>query len=423
MTAAVPKSSVWGTDAAAIERHRAPTPKVEAPVAAAAVPDDLAREVYCLLGMPIDAIEMAEVVERLRNALRRPVPFVLSTPNLNFLVATQSDPAFRDSLLLSDLCPADGMPIVWVARLIGLPIRKRIPGSDIFDALKANGTKTNGATARVPVRPRAEAPSEPLGVFLFGGAEGVAAAAGAALNASGGDLACVGTLYPGYGTVEELSHDEIIAAINASNASFLVASLGAQKGQAWLLRNHDRLRTPIRAHLGAVLNFEAGTVKRAPPRLRELGLEWLWRIKEEPQLWRRYFHDAKFALRVVLTRVLPLLWFTRAMRQRCQWANLYIEESWGADRVTLTLTGVASQRQASEAIPHFRKALASGKDIALNLAEVDFIDQRFLGLLLMLRKALKKAGAELHITGISAPLNRLFRLNGGEVLLTRASSA
>ena len=64
---------------------------------------------------------------------------------------------------------------------------------------------------------------------------------------------------------------------------FLAVSLGAKKGQAWLLRNHHRLQIPVRAHLGATINFQTGTVKRAPASIRQaLGFEWLWRIKEEP---------------------------------------------------------------------------------------------------------------------------------------------
>ena len=88
----------------------------------AALPDDLSREVYCILGIPIDAIEMSAVLRIIGMAAANRAPFVISTPNLNFLVNSQSDAEFRESVLLSDLCPADGMPIVWIARLMGIPI-------------------------------------------------------------------------------------------------------------------------------------------------------------------------------------------------------------------------------------------------------------------------------------------------------------
>ena len=108
--------------------------------------------------------------------------------------------------LLSDLCTADGMPIVWLARLLGVPIRERIAGSDIFEALKSR-----------------KARPDQLSVFLFGGAEGVAAAACTKLNAESGGMTCAGSFYPGFCSVDEMSTDAIIDMINSSNADFLVA--------------------------------------------------------------------------------------------------------------------------------------------------------------------------------------------------------
>src|SRR5271166_2722165 len=102
-----------------------------------AVADDLSRDVYCVAGMPIDAIEMRAVLKKIDEATAKRRPFLISTPNLNYLVNSQADVEFRESLLTSDLCPADGMPIVWIARLLGAPIQRRIAGSDIFAALKA----------------------------------------------------------------------------------------------------------------------------------------------------------------------------------------------------------------------------------------------------------------------------------------------
>ena len=107
-------------------------------------------------------------------------------------------------------------------------------------------------------------PTNPLKVFLFGGPEGVAAKAHKNLNAETDGIECTGSLSPGFGTVDEMSTSSIIEAINSSNADFLVAALGAKKGQAWLRKNQDRIQIPIRAHLGATMNFQAGTVKRAP---------------------------------------------------------------------------------------------------------------------------------------------------------------
>jgi N-acetylglucosaminyldiphosphoundecaprenol N-acetyl-beta-D-mannosaminyltransferase len=372
-------------------------------VAGVSQADDLSREVYCILGMPIDAVEMPTVLQRIKAAAATAAPFIISTPNLNFLVNSQVDPDFRDTLLLSDLCPTDGMPIVWIARLMGIPLKRRIAGSDIFEALKA----TQGA-------------GRPLKVFLFGGAEGVAAAASKALNIEPSGLACVGTMCPGFGTVDEMSRDDIIHQINASRADFLVAALGAKKGQLWLKHNHRRLRIPIRAHLGATINFQAGTVKRAPRILRKLGLEWLWRIKEEPHLWRRYRHDGIVLLRQLVTCVLPLAIWTRW--QRLRWDpkghDLFIQQDQDEQSVTLAFFGAATARHVHKAISCFRDALLAGKKITVDLSDTRLVDARFLGLLLMLRKRLKEQQLGLELAGVSSRLEKLFHLNGVGFLLS-----
>ncbi len=365
-----------------------------------AVADDLSREVYCLLGCPIDAVRMPLVIRRIESAAAGSLPFFLSTPNLNFLVNSQLDPEFRESLLLSNLCTADGMSIVWSARLIGIPIKDRVAGSDILPALKASrGSK------------------KPLKLFLFGGAEGAASAASRALNAQPSGVYCVGLLYPGLGTVDELSRDDVIDTINSSDADFLVTSLGSMKGQLWLKHNHSRLRIPVRAHLGASLNFEAGTVKRAPPYLQQIGLEWLWRIKEEPFLWRRYWNDGRMLVRLLYTRILPLAFYQLLLKNRWSSQEMFVTQSHNDTHVIIKIFGPAIAQHVSKFIPDFRDAIAMKKRTVIDFSNTCAVDARFLGLLLMLRKNLKESAGDLDLIGLSAELKRIFRLNGLDFLL------
>jgi N-acetylglucosaminyldiphosphoundecaprenol N-acetyl-beta-D-mannosaminyltransferase len=366
------------------------------PVASSGLPDDLSREVYCVLGIPVDAVSMDAVLRRIRLAAAKRAPFLISTPNLNFLVNSQSDSEFRESLISSDLCTADGVAITLIARLAGIPIKNRIAGSDIFDALKAEHPAAN-----------------PLGIFLFGGADGVAAAASRVLNDRPGGVLCKGWLSPGYCSVEEMSRDDIIDSVNSSGADFLVASLGAQKGQAWLQHNHRRLSIPVRAHLGASLNFQAGTIRRAPVIFRKSGLEWLWRIKEEPYLWRRYWNDGRVLLCLLFTHVLPFAFWTSWLRLRYERnEDLIIRKSNGRNAVTLCLTGPANARHVDRAISAFNDAIATRKDITLDFSNTRTLDARFLGLLLMLKKTLKTSGRAPAFVGLSPGLKVLFRLNG-----------
>jgi N-acetylglucosaminyldiphosphoundecaprenol N-acetyl-beta-D-mannosaminyltransferase len=365
------------------------------PVSGFALPDDLSREVYCILGIPVDAIGMHTVLRRIESAAAGRTPFLISTANLNFLVNSQLDREFRESLILSDLCTPDGMPIVWIAWLAGIPIKHRIAGSDIFDALKVEHST-----------------AQPLKIFLFGGPEGVAMAASRALNGQPSGLNCVGWLYPGYGSTEEMSRDDIIDKINSSGADFLSASLGAQKGQLWLQLNHHRLSIPVRAHLGATLNFQAGTVRRAPSIMRKLGLEWLWRIKEEPHLRRRYWNDGRVLLRLLFTHVLPFVFWTWWLRLRYERGeDLVVTPSYGYEAATLSLSGPANARNVNKAIPAFTEAIATKKQIVLDFSNTRTIDARFLGLLLMLKKVLENDRTAPIFVGLSPVMKIIFRLN------------
>lgn len=242
-----------------------------------------------LLGLPIHSVTLDQAVQHIKACALANQRCFFSTPNLNFLVTAQTNEAFRRSVEQSDLSLADGMPLVWISKILGLPIRERVAGSDVFDALR-------------------KASGPPLKVYFYGGPPGAATLAMQAINAEkGAGLVCVGAQSPGYGSVEDLSSPETIASINQSGAQFLVVSLGAVKGQAWILHNLANLEVPVVSHLGAVVNFVAGEVSRAPAFMQKAGLEWLWRIKEEPSLWRRYAGDGAALLRLLVTRVLPAL--------------------------------------------------------------------------------------------------------------------
>lgn len=261
-------------------------PDVRAALVAPARRPDFTRAVVCVLGLPLDAVTIDEAVERIRAAAFGARRCFLSTPNLNFAMTALQDASFRDSVLHSDLSLVDGMPLVWIARLLGQPLRGRVSGSDLFEALHAH-------------------PGPPINVYIFGGPPGAAAQASERINRRGGGLRCVGSDAAGFGSVDELSDDERIDRINRSGAHFFMISIGAARGQQWIERNASRVNVPVLAHLGAVVNFEAGTLRRAPAWMRSFGLEWLWRIKEEPSLWRRYARDGTMASKVLLTRVLP----------------------------------------------------------------------------------------------------------------------
>ena len=330
---------------------------------------DFDRPLVNILGLPFDAIDVGQAVRRVRAAAFGGRRCFVSTPNLNFAIAARTDAAFRGTVLRSDLNLVDGMPLVWIARLLGLPLRERVSGADVFEALQAHA-------------------GPPVTVYLFGGPPGAAALAGEAINRRGGGVSCVGADSAGFGSVESMSGAARIDRINRSGAHFVVASLGAGKGQAWLEHNAARLTAPVLAHLGAVVNFAAGTVRRAPRWMRSCGLEWLWRIKEEPALWRRYWNDGVGIAALLLTRVLPdatHAWWWRLHGPRFA-PPATLEVTRTSQGRTLRLRGDWRDAGGIEAL---RAALAQGAtddtNVNVDLAEVTALGGTLTALLLVAR--------------------------------------
>ncbi|MFZ2160727.1 MAG: WecB/TagA/CpsF family glycosyltransferase [Sideroxyarcus sp.] len=362
------------------------------------IPPDFSREVHCLMGLPFDAVNMSGAVQRIRVAASSRTPCFLSTPNLNFLIAAQSDVAFRNSVINSDLSIADGMPLVWLARLLGIPIRERVAGSALFDALRYDS-------------------GMPLSVFFFGGPDGAAEAACRRLNLEGRGLTCAGFESPGFGSVDEMSNEAIIQRINTSNADFLVVSLGAKKGQAWIERNRHRITIPVISHLGAVVNFVAGTVKRAPVWMQKAGLEWLWRIKEDPALWSRYSWDGLALLKLLATRLIPYAWFIlRHEPDDSQLAEADIETTEDGENYIIHLRGAWTLRNIAPLRECFSKAVQSEKCVKLEMDGITYVDSAFVGLVMLLHGYQTQHQKELQIGRLSEPVCRIINYCSAEFL-------
>jgi len=350
---------------------------------------DFSRPVHCLFGLPIDAVSLAGAEERIRTAAAQRSPCFLSTPNVNFLIACQSDDAFRNAVIDSDLSVADGMPLVWLAKLIGIPIRERVAGAALFDALRYR-------------------PGERLSVYFFGGAEGAAELAGRKLSLEGKGLTCAGYESPGFGSVDEMSTDEVIQRINASRADVLLVSLGARKGQAWIGRNRERLNVPVISHLGAVLHFAAGTVRRAPAWMQRCGLEWLWRIKEEPRLWRRYWGDGLALLALLVTRALPYAWYLRRHRPDAErLAAARVETRNEGQTHVVRLHGAWTQSNIARLRRCFHHAALAGKDVRLETSGVTHVDSAFLGLVMLLQGHQRQRGRRLLVPSVPKTVRRV----------------
>lgn len=348
---------------------------------------DFSRRVVPILGVPFDVVDMAQAAQRITEAIEARRPFFLSTPNLNFLALCQRDETFRRSVLQSDLSVADGVTVVLLARLFGRPLPERVAGSSLFDLIGRQLGKR-------------------LRVYLFGGPDGVAERAAQRLNEHTDTPCVVGWQSPGFGTVAQLSEPRYLQPISDSQPNFVLVALGAHKGQAWILRNLESLPNGVVSHLGAVIDFVAGSVKRAPRAVQALGLEWLWRIKERPSLWRRYWDDAVLVLPLVLRALFPrALSASHGPAGTFPDAHALIDAS--AERVELHLGGRWDDPQR---LPELSVVLQRATDAPLPIDVHIDAPSRFsreaLGLLLLLAGHQLKTAAPLQIHTPSEHLQR-----------------
>ena len=364
--------------------------------------DDFDRNVWCLLGLVFDAVDLKAASGAVHIAALDNSNCFISTPNLNFTIAALDDPEFLKSIINSDLSLIDGMPLLWVARLLGSGLDTKVSGSDLFDELWRHS----------------DPGGNDLKVFFFGGDEGTGERACNKINSVKGGLTCAGYLNPGFGSNDEISSQHIIDRLNESKSDFLVVALGAKKGQNWINQNHERLNIPVVSHLGAVLNFVAGNVKRAPLWMQRSGLEWVWRIQQEPSLWRRYFVDGLGFTRLFFTRVLPYVFWRlthTGLLDNDQPVSCKVDIS--QDQIVIRISGSCLHANIEPLRKIFSEVSNQAKSVKLDLSKVPVVDGAFLGLCLVLLKHVKKTGRELSVSGLSPNLVRIFHWNCVEFLL------
>lgn len=357
------------------------------------------RERICVLGIPLDLVTLSGAVEDIGEAAADRSRLFISTTNLNFLALSHRSKPFRDSLWASDLSTADGIAIVLLCRLLGIRIPQRVAGSDFAHAIAAAPSANFGGAVKV---------------FFFGGTETAGPGACNAINnMNSPNLRCVGSLSPGFVTIEEMSTPAVIDAINQHDPDFVIVSLGAEKGQAWIIRNRASLKAPVVSHLGATINFLAGSVRRAPSAVQAMGLEWLWRIKEERHLASRYWTDGLFFAGLILQRVMPLAVWLRWNQWRYKDEDLAIEVSKPEpERITVTLGGAATRKAVENLERTLLGALASAPRVTIELGKLKWADLFAMATFQAAHEVASRNGVQLAFAGAKSGLGRGLSLNG-----------
>lgn len=235
----------------------------------------------------IDSVGFDETLQRIEQLVDARRGGMVFTPNVDHVVIAERDAALREAYTRASLVVADGQPIVWTSALLGHRLPAKVSGSDLF----------------LPLMRRAAQRKDR--VYLLGAGPGVAEEAARRLSSELGVVVC-GTDAPRVGMSPLPDEEAVVARVRAARPDLLLVCVGAPKAELFLDRIRQRVSPAVGLCFGGTLDFYVGRIRRAPRWMQRAGLEWLFRLAQEPRrLARRYLiNDPAFLL--VLARTLRL---------------------------------------------------------------------------------------------------------------------
>jgi len=231
-------------------------------------PYAIAGRTVRLFGVPIHAMTMPEALDTVHEAITRHERLQIGVVNVAKVVNMQRNPALGEDVLTSDLILADGMAIVWAGRLLGTPLPERVAGIDLMFGILERGN-VHGYR-----------------VYCLGATEDISATVAQRMAEQYPNVRLVGRRN-GYFRDEE--SEAIAREIADSRADVLFVAITSPKKERFLARWSTLMDVPVCHGVGGSFDVFAGKVQRAPASWQRLGLEWLYRVKQEPgRLWKRY---------------------------------------------------------------------------------------------------------------------------------------
>ena len=245
-----------------------------------------------MLGVRIWADSLEHLIERslasIQDRAGERQPFVFACANPHSLTVADRDPGFKKALREADAVVADGVGVKIAARLCGLSIGPRITGIDYFRSLMSALNQRGGAR-----------------VVYFGSQEAVLDKLVMRAAAAYPKVSLGKAISPPYGDWSPEANQRFIDEINASNPDVLWVGMTAPKQEKWVRENQHKLECGVVGSIGAVFDYFAGTVRRAPDWVCDMGLEWAYRLSFEPRrLWQRTFVSAPQFLGLAMSEAL-----------------------------------------------------------------------------------------------------------------------
>lgn len=239
---------------------------------------DIARKRPVLFGVPVDALNMEETVARVAQLVADGTgPHQHVVLNAAKVVEMQRNPALRAIIESCSVVNADGSSIVWASKLLGSPLPGRVTGIDLFVELVA------------------EAEASGRSIFLLGAEQWVVEAVEKNLKAKHPRLIVAG-IRNGFWS----DNIELVEYIRACKPDYLFLAIPSPRKEFWLNEHLEELGVPLVMGVGGSFDVVAGRTRRAPMIMQKLGMEWAWRVMQEPRrLWKRYLFGNLRFMRIV----------------------------------------------------------------------------------------------------------------------------
>jgi N-acetylglucosaminyldiphosphoundecaprenol N-acetyl-beta-D-mannosaminyltransferase len=225
-----------------------------------------------LLGVPVALTDYERTLDWIDAAVAARSREYICVAAVHTVMAVQEDEQLRDAVLGASFTVPDGQPLVWALRALGHDMGARVYGPTLMDEACARAARTG------------------LKMYLYGGRnQGALAQLTRTLRLRYPGLKIVGGYAPPFRPLTEAEERHVAHDINRSGADVVWVGIGVPKQEKWMARMRPRLDAPVLIGVGAAFDFHAGLVPQAPAALQRLGLEWLFRMLQEPRrLWKRY---------------------------------------------------------------------------------------------------------------------------------------
>jgi N-acetylglucosaminyldiphosphoundecaprenol N-acetyl-beta-D-mannosaminyltransferase len=220
----------------------------------------------------VDAVQIPEVVAQILQWLQDgECGRYVAVTGMHGVAEAGRSGEVRAALEAADLVVPDGMPLVWLGRLHGHALRRRVYGPELMETFCR------------------ETAAEGYLHYFYGGAPGVAEALAQRFERRFPGLRVAGWYTPPFRNLTDDERSDVCERINAARPDVLWVGLSTPRQELWMHENRDLLEVPVMVGVGAAFDFHTERVRQAPRWMREIGLEWSWRLMREPRrLWRRY---------------------------------------------------------------------------------------------------------------------------------------